>query len=108
MKIKFLVIFALAVSGCSNVPVEIGSGPIRLSAEAQDFYEKYSSSTSPIVFVATKDGEFFQGYYCEDLSCRGGSGTARAISECQYMSKGKRCYVYDRNGTIVWDQEKTS
>lgn len=106
MKYLVLALAGALLASCSNVPVEVGSGPIKLSDKAQAAYDKYASSRSPIVFVATEDGQHFQYNYCVDARCRKGGGSARAIAECQYLSDGKRCYVYDRTGQIVWDREK--
>ncbi len=96
------------IASCSNVPVEVGSGPIELSPRAQNAYEEYASSRKPDMFVVTEDGKYFQYSYCREARCRSGGGTARAIAECQVFSKGQRCYVYDRGGNIVWERDKPS
>ena len=106
MKNTLIVFCALLLASCSDVPVEVGSGPIKLSDEAQAAYEEYSSSRRPIVFVVSHNGKLFQYNYCEEARCLRRGGTARAIAECEAMGDGRRCFVYDREGTIVWDQQR--
>lgn len=105
MRYLAITLAGFFAASCSNVPVEVGSGPIELSGKAQAAYDEYASSRAPTVFVVSEDGENYQYSYCVDARCRKGGGTARAITECQVWSDGKRCYVYDRLGKIVWDKE---
>ncbi len=106
MKNQLTVLISLILTSCINVPVDIGTGPIELSPRAQAAYEKYASSRKPYMFVVTEDGKHFQYYYCEEARCLRGGGTARAIDDCQKWSGGRRCYVYDRDGKIVWNRDK--
>ena len=106
MRYPSVVLAGFFLANCANVPVDVGTGPIELSPEAQGAYERYASSRAPTVFVVSEDGRNFQYSYCEDARCLKGGGTARAIAECQIWSDGERCYVYDRLGKIVWDKEK--
>lgn len=105
MRFLTTLIVAFIATSCSNVPVEVGSGPIKLSPEAQAAYERYASSRAPAVFVVSEDGEHFQYHYCAEARCRKAGGTAQAIADCQAWSGDKRCYVYDRLGDVVWDNE---
>jgi hypothetical protein len=89
---------ALSLAGCAATSSE-GSGPVTLSPQVQAAYAHYRSLPTPLAFAVSTDGTAFGARYCPGGTCRGNE-VSEALQDCRHS--GKTCYVYDREGRVVW------
>lgn len=92
-----LVALGVAIAGCTNS--SIGSGPVKLSPQAQAHYDKYRSTVGPGAFVLSEGGGAFFSY-CPETGCAPGS-VSLAMQLCRRSNSGE-CYIYDIEGRVVW------
>lgn len=90
-------VLATVAAGCTNS--NIGSGPLKLSPQAQAHYDKYRSTVGPGAFVVSEGGGAFFSY-CPETGCAPGS-VSLAMQLCRRSNSGE-CYIYDIEGRVVW------
>jgi hypothetical protein len=89
---------ALSLAGCAAMSGD-GSGPLALSPQVKDAYDHYLSLPGPQAFAVSTDGAAWGAIYCRWGTCRGNDVNV-ALESCR--RSGKACYVYDREGRVVW------
>jgi len=91
------LVVCLIAGGCTDQ--RIGSGPLKLSPQAQAHYDKYRSTVGPGAFVLSERGDAFFSY-CPEMGCAPGS-VFLAMRLCRQSNRGE-CYIYDIEGRVVW------
>jgi hypothetical protein len=76
-----------------------GSGPVTLSSRVKAAYARYLALPGPQAFAVSTDGKSYGAAYCRWGTCRG-NDVNMALESCR--RSGKTCYVYDRQGRVVW------
>ena len=99
MRLAVTVLAAILPLAACAVPSSDGSGPVTLSPQVQAAYTHYRSLPTPLAFAVSTDGTAFGARYCPGGTCRGNE-VNEALQDCRRT--GKTCYVYDRQGRIVW------
>lgn len=100
MKRKLVPLAAMFVSGC--VSAEVGSGDLALSPCVQSLYAAYKNANEPIVFAVAEDGSKAAFTWCPSTICDGGEESF-AVGTCQILADDKRCFIYAREGKVVWN-----
>ena len=94
----------IIVSGCLPPDSNIGKGPITLSPQAQQNFERYKAERSPGYFVVTEDGRGSFYNYCSAGRClRTSSNTV--IHRCEENAGGRDCKIYASKGEVVWQKD---
>jgi len=103
MRLAATVLAAILPLAACAVPSSDGSGPVTLSPQVQAAYTHYRSLPTPLAFAVSTDGTAFGARYCPGGTCRGNE-VNEALQDCRRT--GKTCYVYDRQGRIVWQGDR--
>ncbi|MDF1585885.1 hypothetical protein [Marinimicrococcus flavescens] len=101
MKLKIAAIFPLCavLAGCL-VNTQSGRGPLTLSPQVEEAYQRYLETETPLAFAVSTDGQWASYVYCPDRGpCIGGE-RAKAVEYCE--RSGKTCHIYDHMGRILW------
>lgn len=103
---KAFVILALGtlLSGCLPPDPNVGKGPITLSPQAKQNFEKYTATRSPGYFVVTEDGGSSFYNYCSSGRCYRTSSN-EVIHRCEENANGRPCKVYASKGAVVWQKD---
>lgn len=97
-------LLGLALAGCLPPDPNVGKGPITLSPQTQQAFEKYQARRSPGYFVVTEDGNGSFYDYCSSGRCYRTSANT-VIYRCEELSDGRPCKVYASKGNVVWQTE---
>ncbi len=105
MKSLILAVCVLvSLSACQNDST-VGSGPLTLSPDVQEYFDKYMKYTSPVVFAVSTDGNAAEYLYCPEAydGCIPGINTFHVLESCEKLSGGVPCKIYAREHRIVWE-----
>ena len=89
---------ALSLAGCAAMSGD-GSGPLVLSPQVKAAYDHYLTLQGPQAFAVSTDGTAYGATYCRWGTCRGNDVNI-ALENCR--KSGKTCFIYDREGRVVW------
>ncbi|MGI9509507.1 MAG: hypothetical protein ACR2QJ_09195 [Geminicoccaceae bacterium] len=92
---------AALLSSCLGNDPTVGTGPIALSPQAQQNYQRYLKARSPGFFVVTEDGQDSIYNYCSSGRCYRTSAN-EVIYECEQLAEDRDCKVYASKGRVVW------
>jgi hypothetical protein len=99
LRFRAPLLAALAsLGGCAAMSGN-GSGPVTLSPRVKAAYAHYLNLPGPQAFAVSTDGKSYGAVYCRWGTCRG-NDVSIALENCR--KSGKTCYVYDREGRVVW------
>ena len=94
----FAALALASLGGCAGMSGN-GSGPVTLSHRVQTAYAHYLTLPGPQAFAVSTDGTDYGAVYCRWGTCRGNDVNI-ALEICR--KSGKTCYIYDREGRVVW------
>ena len=100
--VRFFPLFMLlALAACKSI--EVGTGDIRLSADASRSLDQYLTlSQNPIGFAVTADGSHHSAIVCPSASLCAGSWRADLQHFCERRSDGRPCYILAERKKIIW------
>lgn len=96
-------VVALSLSACLPRDPLVGTGPIELSRNTQNGFEKYQSEFKPGHFAVAVDGRAYSYNYCSG-TCKK-SSKMRSIYRCEQRSGGTPCKIYGAKGEVVWETD---
>ena len=112
MKNLITVFWILLLSACVSAP-KYGSGPVELTSEQQKFYTKYldrinnrKDKKEAWAFAISPTQNYAR--YIYKSSRRLLRAQQKAINLCNAGVKVKDCKIYDINGKVVWDFDKSA
>lgn len=98
---------AMLLASCM-APSNAGRGPVTLSPSVARNYQTYRSSFAPIAFAITPDGLGSSYITCPGSVCIDHLKAIDEVVEQCSMHSGRRCYLYDVSGKVVWQTDATS
>ncbi len=111
MKSLILVLCVLVPLSACQSDNSVGSGPLTLSPDVQEYFDKYKKYTSPIVFVVSTDGNAADYLYCPEAydGCIPGINTFHVLESCEKLSGGVSIALYGkaRSTAPLLSQRKT-
>ena len=93
-----LSICAVLIGGCTAG----GSGPILISKQVEQGFEKYKQLQNPSHFAVSENGRYYGYSYCSDSKCLQG-GQSIALYSCKRFAGSIPCKIFARGTTIVWE-----
>ncbi len=107
LTVCLLVLAGISLSGCQTTgggsSVGPGTGPVKLSQNAYESYQRYLNSNKPLAFALSKDGKTSAWYYCIEYGCTAHRVLGRTIAQCEFRSKGVPCHLFAKERKIVWN-----
>lgn len=104
MKLRLIALAAIGaftLAACQTNADFYGNGPITLSNNVTDGFERYKKNFNPGAFAISLDGRSAGWSYCPAGQCGGSNSLMLAIHSCQ--ESGKTCKIYAMGPTVVWN-----
>lgn len=99
LQLAGVLAFALTLAGCQST--NAGNGPLHISSNVSNGYEKYLGTFSPGVFAVSQSGSCYSYYYCSG-NCRTENLSYKAVQSCEKRC-GVSCKVMAVYSSIVWN-----
>jgi hypothetical protein len=106
MRVAVLTIAGILLTSACATPSYVGDGPVSLSPAVRAYYEEYRRQVNPLAFAVSPDGRAAGYSACPQFGGCRGNEISSALASCQ--RSGRKCFIYDMAGTVVWQGATTS